>query len=86
MLLLKKTPFTFEEKHYEIRILLGDSKINIVAFYNNYPVNGYRYQIIIPKNVDPEKLLETDALKEVVEISKNDIFEKRWEKLVKVFK
>ena len=85
MTLLKKIPFKFEEKKYEIRILFGDNTINIVVFYNNHPANGYRHQIKILKNFDPEKLLETEAVKELVEISKNDIIQKRWEKLVEDF-
>ena len=76
----------FEEKNYEIRILFGDNTVNIVAFYNNHPANGYRHQIKILKNFDPEKLLETETVKELVEISRNDILQKRWEKLVKTFK
>jgi len=51
---------------------------------NNYPVNGFRHQIIIPKKFDIERILEMDAVKELVDISKNDITEKRWEKLLKV--
>jgi len=85
MILLKNFPFTFEEKYYEIRVLFSDNTINIVAFYNNHPANGYRHQIKILKNFDPEKLLETEAVKEMVEISKNDIIEKRWEKVMKAF-
>ena len=86
MTLLKKIPFMFEEKNFEIRILFGDNMVNIVAFYNNHPANGYRHQIKILKNFDPEKLLETETFKELVEISRNDILQKRWEKLVKTFK
>ena len=86
MILLKKIPFTFEDKKYEIRILFGNHTINIVAFYSNYPANGYRHQIILPKDVEPEKLLNTDSLKELMEISKNDIIERRWEKCLNFFK
>ena len=85
MRLLKKIPLTDEDKSYEIRILFGNNTINIVVFYKNHPANGYRHQLKIPKNIEPEKLLETEAIKEVVEISKNDIIEKRWEKLAEIF-
>ena len=85
MVLLKNIPFTFEGKKYEIRILYGDNTINIVAFYKNYPLNGFRHHIKIPQNAAPEKLLETDVLEEVLEISKNDITEKRWEKIERIF-
>ncbi|MFC1508370.1 hypothetical protein ACFL60_01630 [Candidatus Omnitrophota bacterium] len=84
MTLLKKYPFTFEKKQYEIRVLYGDTTINIVAFNNNHPANGYRHQIKIMKSSDPEKLLETDAVNELVEMSKNDIIEKRLDKVAKI--
>ena len=86
MKLLKRIPFSFEEKNYEIRILYGDNTINVVAFCNNYPVNGFRHHIRISKNGNPEKLLNTEILKELVDITKNEVIEKRWEKLVTVLK
>ena len=85
MKLIKKIPFKFEDKRYEIRILFGNNTINIVAFCNNHPANGYRHQIQIPKNMDPEKLLETEPFKEMIELSKKDIFEKRWDKMMVFF-
>ena len=75
---------TFEEKNYEIRVLYDDTTINVVAFLNNYPVNGFRHQIKIPKRLDTKRILEMEAANELVDISKNDIIEKRWEKLLKV--
>ena len=39
-----------------------------------------------PKGVDIEAVVrKAEALKELVEISKNDIVEKRWEKLAEIF-
>jgi len=83
MLLYKKIPMKFEEKDYEIRVLYDDTTINVVAFLNNYPVNGFRHQIQVPKKFEAKKILKTDAVKELVEITKNDIIEKRWERLLK---
>ena len=57
MKLLKNIPFDFENKKYEIRILFGDNTINIAAFQNNYPANGFRRQIKLTKNSTPEKAL-----------------------------
>ena len=74
---------TFEEKDYEIRVLYDDTAINAAVFLNNHPANGYRHQIKIPKRFDIEKILQSDAVKELVDISKNDIIEKSWEKLLK---
>ena len=86
MIQMKKIPFKFEEKNYEIRILLGENLLNIVAFHNNYPANGFRHQIKVPKNIDPESLSETSVLNEILEISKKEILEKRWEKICSEFK
>lgn len=83
MILFKKIPMKFEEKDYEIRVLYDDTIVNVVAFLNNHPINGFRHQIQVPKKFDVKKILKTDAVQELVEISKNDIIEKRWEKLFK---
>ena len=82
--LFKKIPMTFEGKDYEIRVLYDDTTINVAAFLNNHPANCFRHQLKIPKNFNVKRLLRTDAVKELVEVSKNDIIEKRGEKLLKV--
>ena len=82
MILFKKNPISFENKDYEIRVLYDDKLINVVAFLNNHPANGFRYQIKVSKYFDVKKMLETDTVNELVEKSKNDIIEKRWEKLL----
>ena len=84
MIQFKKIPMAFEGKEYEIRVLYDDTTINVVAFLDNYPANGYRYQIKLPKRCDVKGMLEKHSLKELVEKSKNDIVEKRWEKLSKI--
>ena len=84
MKLLKKYPFTFEKNQYEIRVLYGDNTINIVAFNNNHPSNGFRHQIKIMKNSDTEILLKSDVVKGLVEISKNNVVEKTWDNLAEI--
>ncbi|GBD97567.1 MAG TPA: hypothetical protein ENG80_02625 [Nitrospirae bacterium] len=84
MTLFKKIPVTFADKDYEIRVLYDDASIHVIAFLNNHPANGYRYQIKIPTEFDVERVLGTDVVEELVEMSKNDIIEKRWENLLKV--
>ena len=80
MKLFKKIPYTFEDKDYEVRVFYDDTSINIATFSHNHPANGFRYLIKIPKNVVIEKLLNLDNFKELIEMSKTDIIEKRWEK------
>jgi len=80
MRLMKTVPFEFEGIRYEIRILSDGNTINVAAFRDNHPVNGFRRRIILQKTADPERLLETDVLKNIVETSKHDITERLWEK------
>lgn len=82
MNLFKKIPIAFEGKDYEIWLLYEDNMINVVAFLDNHPANGYRYQIQIPKQVDVKKFLKIYPVEELVEKAKDDVVEKRWEKLL----
>jgi len=84
MILFKSIPMTFEGKEYGIRVLYDSNTINVVAFLNNYPANGFRHQIKLPKKCNVKGILERDAATELVEMSKDDIRQKRWEKLTKV--
>ena len=84
MILFEKRPMTFEGMAYEIRVLYDSSVINVVAFRDNHPANGFRYQIKIPKKCDAKAILTQGAATELVEMSKNDITHKRWEGLKKI--
>lgn len=82
MILFKKIPYTLDDKKYEIRVLYDEAMINIVVFHNNYPANGFRHQVQIPKRYDVKKILKTKAIQEIIEIAKSDIIENRWAKLL----
>ncbi len=84
MILYKKIPFSFEEKNFEIKIFHDDNTINIVAFKNNYPVNGFRHQIKISKSIPIKEILKQKVTDELIEICKKDISEKRWERLTTI--
>ena len=86
MILYKKVPFSFEEKNYEIRVFYDDKTINIAAFRNNYPANGFRHQIKISKSITIEEILKQKVIDELIEICKKDISEKRWERLTAIKK
>jgi len=81
MILYKKIPFIFTEKDYEIKVFYDDNTINIVAFKNHYPANGFRHQIKISKNLAMKEILQEKVIDEFIEICKRDISEKRWERL-----
>lgn len=84
MTLFKTIPVKSAGKDYEIRVYYDDRNINVVAFLNNYPVNGYRHLVKMPKRCDIKKVLEKHPVPELVEICKNEITERRWETLSKV--
>jgi len=84
MILYKKVSFSFEEKDYDIKVFYDDKTINIVAFRNNYPVNGLRHQIKISKSIPIEETLKQKVIDELIEICKKDISEKRWERLTAI--
>ena len=86
MELIRKIPFTSEDKPYEIRVLTDNNIINIVAFHRNRPANGFRYHVQIPKNIQPKQVLEAEPLREMIERSKDDIYTGRWEKMRAHFK
>jgi hypothetical protein len=64
-------------------VLYDNKTINVVAFLNNHPANGYRHIVKIPERCDAKKVLEKHALTELIEICKAEITEKRWETLSK---
>lgn len=80
MKLFKKIPISIEEKDYEIRVLYDDTAINVVAFLDNHPANGYRHQIKLPNKCNVLEVLEQNIAGKLIEMTKNDIIEKRWEK------
>jgi hypothetical protein len=81
MFLHKKVPYSFTEKDYEIKVFYNTNTINIVAFKNHYPTNGFRHQIKISKNLVMKELLQNKVIDELIEICKRDISEKRWDRL-----
>jgi len=83
MFLHKKVPYSFTEKDYEIKVFYNTNTINIVAFKNHYPANGFRHQIKISKNLVMKELLQNKVIDEFIEICKRDISEKRWDRLTR---
>ena len=84
--LFKDIQMTLDGKPYEIRVLYDDRTINVLAFHNNYPASGFRHQIQLPKNCDVQEVLGEDIVDDLIEITKNEILEKKWEKVSKFFK
>ena len=86
MNLLKTIPFVFAGESYEIKIFRAGNLINILVFKNHYPANGFRHQLRIPKSISIKNILENGIMDEYIDICKEDITEKRWERLVKTSK
>lgn len=79
MELFKKIPWEHGGKGYEIRLLYDDRTINVAAFLNNRPANGFRYQVQIPKGCNAKLVLDKHPVPNLVEFCKKDIEEGRWE-------
>ena len=71
-------PFTFDTNEYEVRIYYDTKLINVLAFQNGRPANGYRYQLKIPKDCSAEKLLAKYPVPELVEVCQKHIRERKW--------
>ena len=82
MTLYQEIPFAWEDESYQIKIFYEEKLINFVAFKKSHPVNGIRHQILIPKYISVNDVLENDVLDEFIEMCKKDISEKRWERLI----
>ena len=78
MKLFKKIPWEHGNKNYEIRILSENNLINILAFYNNYPANGFRYQIQLAHDAEIQKFLKIENFEHLIENLKDDIRNERW--------
>ena len=83
MRLYRKIPVIFEEEDYEIRILYEEKLVNVVAFRNNHPANGYRYQLQLPQDCDVEKFLLNYPVQELVDACSENIRNNRWETVSK---
>ncbi len=81
----ERYPFSFEGKDYEIRVLYNDTAVNVAAFHRGYPTNGFRHQILLPKDTDIQVILKKEAARDLVEMSKQDIREKRWDRISRIF-
>ena len=86
MMLYKKVPMTFENKAYEIRVYYKDTTINVLTFSNNSPANGLRHQIQLPQKCNIQNFMKEVILDELIEMSKNDIIDKRGERLSTVIR
>lgn len=84
MRLFRKESISFEEKTYEIRAYHNDTIINVVAFLNNHPSNGFRYQIHLPKKCNIQEILNELILDELIETAKKDVTERRWDRVSKI--
>lgn len=81
MTLYKKIPFVWDNKDYEIRVLYDENVINVAAFLNSRPANGFRHMVKISKQWDVNKILESKAVAYLVGICRKDIEENQWEKV-----
>lgn len=75
-------PFEFEGKEYQIRVISDGATIYIRGFCDGRPANGYEYRINVTTAFDLKKLIRFQAITHLVELAKDDIRNKRWDRLL----
>jgi hypothetical protein len=78
----KQIPFQAHGRDYEIRVLHEDQMINIAAFLDHRPANGFRYRLMVPKTIGVDEVLKQENYLHLVEYAKDDIAQNRWQNLV----
>ena len=78
--------FTAHGKDYEIRARCTGSNLEIRAYHDGKPANGYSYHVTLDVAHDLNVLAGQDAVKELAAAAKSDVEEKRYEKLLHALK
>ncbi len=78
--------FTAHGKNYEIHIQLTGQELEVRAYGNGQPANGYSYHITLETKHELSVLAGQDAVKELIAVAKNDVIEQRYEKLLQALK
>ncbi len=82
---IQTIPFSFKDKEYEILVWSDGATIRVKAFHKGWPqkaANGFCYEIGMNQPFDFKKLTGLDLIKEFIELAKNDIIQKRYERLL----
>ena len=67
MELFKTIEMEHEGRRYEIRVYFDERVVNVVAFRDHRPANGYRLQVQIPKGRDARDVLHRYPMDELTE-------------------
>ena len=76
------TPFQHDGKEYEIRVNSDGLAVQIRAFLDGVPANGYIYQVNLTTAFDLKKIIGMDAIKDLIDMAKEDVKQKRWERFL----
>jgi len=85
MKLLHKELFEFEGKSYEVHIYSDGWKFTIRTYLDGNPANGYKYSVDLPTAFDLKQVRNVDAIQKLIELAKDDIRNKIWERYVTVY-
>lgn len=77
-------PFTANDKNYEIRLTCDGATVQLRAFdkETGKPANGYLYSVDINAVHNLKVLAEIDVIKDLIKRAKDDVMQKRWERLL----
>ncbi|MGA7562404.1 MAG: hypothetical protein WBW55_04285 [Desulfobaccales bacterium] len=82
MTVIEVVPFDFEGKKYEVGVWSDGAKVYVQTFHEGKPANGYRSEVGFIDAFDFRKLKGHGIIKEFIEIAKDDIKTRRYERLL----
>lgn len=82
MNIIKRVPFEFDGKQYEILVLKYENGYKVRAFINNKPANPWVYSVDYETNMDFQYTIGVSAYEHLIESAKSDVVNKRLERLL----
>jgi len=80
--IVERHPFEAHGKTYEVRITLDGADLCVRAYQSGRPANGYSYHVDLETGHDFKLLKGKDAVNELVRMAKEDVIQKRYERLL----
>ena len=65
--------FTHNGKKYEVRVICDGESVYVKVFQKNRPSNRFRYSARMETIEDMASVSETDSVKHLIEIAKQDV-------------
>lgn len=78
--------FKAHGKHYEVRLSSTGTEYELRVFCDDRPANGYSYRVSLENQCDLKVMNGQDMVKELAKIARDDVIERRYERLLDALK